>query len=237
MAATTGHVPRQIFEAVEGANDDPTVAAPSGSITKPPISISQAVAANGSGGSVSRAAATEPKAHCICWAFDAPAIKYVVRYRLMELREDEWVDSNVRIHIFAALGRARMEIPISRSDLYLHSARHLATTKNLQEQRSRLEMLGSLALFATLTEKEREALAAWLKPVPFAPGEAVIRQGEVAESLFVLARGTLDVYNEPQGEMRKKEKEFIAPLVLRPRGRSARVAFFRAGDSSNEDGF
>ena len=56
--------------------------------------------------------ATNPKAHCICAAFDAPAVRYWVRYWLTDLTEDEWVDSEIRVHVFAALGRARMEIPI-----------------------------------------------------------------------------------------------------------------------------
>ena len=69
--------------------------------------------------------ATEPIAHCVCAGFDQSAIKYIVYYWLTDIKSYLVTDSRVRVHVYAALGRAGMEIPISRSDLYLHSGRHL----------------------------------------------------------------------------------------------------------------
>ena len=67
--------------------------------------------------------AAEPGANCVCTGFDGNAIKYMVFYWLTDIKQYMVTDSRVRVHVYAALGRAGMDIPIQRSDLYLHSAR------------------------------------------------------------------------------------------------------------------
>ena len=140
--------------------------------------------------------ATEPKAHCICAGFDASAIKYVVYYWLTDIGSYIITDSRVRVHAYAALGRAGMEIPISRSDLYLHSARNLQQTKSGREQASRVALLHSLELFAPLTDDERQALAAQLIPTPLALGDVATKQGEPSDSLYILARGQVGIFRD-----------------------------------------
>lgn len=141
--------------------------------------------------------ATEPMAHCICTGFDSSAIKYVVYYWLTDIKSYLVTDSRVRVHVYAALGRAGMEIPISRSDLYLHSGRHLQLTKSEREQESRVTLLRSLELFAPLTEDETHALAAQLIGTPFGPGDIATRQGEPSDSLYILARGQVGIFRDP----------------------------------------
>ena len=158
--------------------------------------------------------ALEPRPHCVCAGFDSSAIKYVVYYWLADLKQYLIADSELRVHVFAALGRAGMEIPISRSDLYLHSGRLLRSEAAAREHETRTALLASLELFAPLTDEERQALATRLKPVPFAPGEALIRQGEHAESLYVLARGNLEVYNEAPGAPRARLASVAAPAYV-----------------------
>ena len=140
--------------------------------------------------------ATEPMAHCICTGFDSSSIKYVVYYWLTDIKSYLVTDSRVRVHVYAALGRAGMEIPISRSDLYLHSGRHLQLTKSEREQESRLALLRSLELFAPLTEDETHALAAQLIGTPFGPGDIATRQGEPSDSLYILARGQVGIFRD-----------------------------------------
>jgi len=142
--------------------------------------------------------ATDPAAHCLCTGFDGSAIKYVVYYWLTDIKSYLLTDSRVRVHVYAALGRSGMEIPISRSDLFLHSARNMQSTKSVQEQESRVSLLHSLQLFAQLTEDERQALAAQLIPTPFAVGDLVTRQGEPSDSLYILARGQVGIFREAE---------------------------------------
>jgi small-conductance mechanosensitive channel/CRP-like cAMP-binding protein len=140
--------------------------------------------------------AAEPMAHCVCAGFDASAIKYVVYYWLTDIGSYMIADSQVRVHIYAALGRAGMEIPISRSDLYLHSARSLHETRSGHEQASRVALLHSLELFAPLTDDERQALAAQLIPTPLALGDVATKQGEPSDSLYILARGQVGIFRD-----------------------------------------
>ncbi|MDQ2962323.1 MAG: mechanosensitive ion channel family protein [Pseudomonadota bacterium] len=140
--------------------------------------------------------ALEPMAHCICTGFDPSAIKYVVYYWLTDIKSYLVTDSRVRVHVYAALGRAGMEIPISRSDVYLHSGRHLKLIKSEQELESRVALLRSLELFAPLTDDETHALAAQLIGTPFGPGDIVTRQGEPSDSLYILGRGKVGIFRD-----------------------------------------
>jgi CRP-like cAMP-binding protein len=154
--------------------------------------------------------APRPMAHCVCAEFDSSAIKYVVYYWLTDLKAYLETDSRVRVHVYAALGRAGMEIPISRSDLYLHSARTMAATMGANEQRSRVALLRSLELFAPLTEDETFALATQLTPTPFAPSDIATRQGEPSDSLYILARGEVAIFRD--GEHAKQGRKLLAKL-------------------------
>jgi CRP-like cAMP-binding protein len=58
---------------------------------------------------------------------------------------------------------------------------------------SRLEVLGRLSLFAELTDGERRALAAELKDEPYIKGDVISREGEVSDSLYILASGSVEI--------------------------------------------
>jgi small-conductance mechanosensitive channel/CRP-like cAMP-binding protein len=159
--------------------------------------------------------ATKPAAHCVCAGFDASAIKYVVYYWLTDIKSYLETDSRVRVHVYAALGRAGMEIPISRQDLYLHSARTMATTMGTSEQRARVSLLRSLELFVPLTDDETHALAAQLRPSPLAPGDVVTKQGEPSDSLYILARGDVAIFRDAEhGKGRKLLAKLAAPAFF-----------------------
>ncbi len=81
--------------------------------------------------------AADPVPICLCTGFDGNAIKYVVHYWLTELRHYLTTDSRMRVHVYAALGRPGMEIPISRSELFLHSARSPQAQRSEHERESR----------------------------------------------------------------------------------------------------
>jgi CRP-like cAMP-binding protein len=56
--------------------------------------------------------------------------------------------------------------------------------------------LVSLELFRPLTDPERKALSAELKPAPFVTGDVITREGEPAESLYILARGQVGIFRD-----------------------------------------
>jgi small-conductance mechanosensitive channel/CRP-like cAMP-binding protein len=138
----------------------------------------------------------DPPANCICAGFDANAIKYIVYYWLTDIKLYMVTDSRVRVHVYAALGRAGMDIPISRSEVYLHSARNLRANRSTEEQESRRALLKSLELFASLTDEETSALATLLIPTPLALGDVATKQGEPSDSLYILARGQVGIFRD-----------------------------------------
>jgi small-conductance mechanosensitive channel/CRP-like cAMP-binding protein len=140
--------------------------------------------------------ATEPTAICICAGFDANAVKYVVYYWLTDIKLYMVTDSRVRVHVYAALGRAGMDIPIVRSDVYLHSARNLHANRSIEEQAYRVTLLKSFELFASLTDEETQALATQLIPTPLALGDVATKQGEPSDSLHILARGQVGIFRD-----------------------------------------
>jgi small-conductance mechanosensitive channel/CRP-like cAMP-binding protein len=142
--------------------------------------------------------ATNPVPQCICAGFDGSAIRYIVYYWLTDTKTYLVTDSRMRVQVYAALGRAGMEIPISRSELYLHSARHAQAARAAYDGVARVELLHSLELFAALTDEEAQALATQLIPTPFAAGDIATKQGEPSDSLFILARGEVGIFREPE---------------------------------------
>ena len=159
--------------------------------------------------------ATKPMAHCVCAEFDSSAIKYVVYYWLTDMKYYLETDSQVRLHIYAALGRSGMEFPVSRQELYLHSARRLAAMLGENEQKSRVTLLRSLELFTPLTDDETQALAAQLRVAPLAPGDIVTRQGEPSDSLYILARGEVAILRDSEhGKGRKRLAKLGAPAFF-----------------------
>ena len=129
-------------------------------------------------------------------SFEPSLIRYVIRYWLTDLTQDEWTDSEVRVHAFAALAREGMEIPIPRHEVFMNPASEVRRNAEARERETRVLLLRSLELFAPLTDEERLALASELKPSPFVVGDIATRQGEPADSLYILARGQVGIFHD-----------------------------------------
>jgi small-conductance mechanosensitive channel/CRP-like cAMP-binding protein len=164
--------------------------APSGVIAAVEASLARAELPN---------VAREPRAVCTCRSFDDNSIRYAVLYWLVDPALDQVTDSQVRAHAFATLARHHMEMPLVRRVLLTPdavSAQHEATST--RELTGRLEVLSRLKLFAELTDGERRALAAELTDEPYVVGDVIAREGEVSDSMYILAAGTVEILREPQ---------------------------------------
>ncbi len=140
--------------------------------------------------------AANPLPQSVCAGFDGTAIKYIVYYWLTDIKTYLTTDSRMRVHIYAALGRAGMEIPIARTEIFMHSARQAQAARVEHEGAARVGLLHSLELFAALTDDEARALAMQLVPTPFAAGDLATKQGEPSDSLYILARGEVGIFRE-----------------------------------------
>ncbi len=155
--------------------------------------------------------AADPAPLCTCIEFGEQAIRYGVLYWLTDLAQDLVTDSQVRAHVFATLARNAMEIPLPRRVLLTQrmlDAKRAALAG--QEQAGRVEVLSRLPLFASMTGDECRALAAQLAEAPYLAGDVISREGEISDSMFVLAGGAVAVYRGG-GEDRKLLTELGAP--------------------------
>jgi small-conductance mechanosensitive channel/CRP-like cAMP-binding protein len=96
-------------------------------------------------------------------------------------------------HAHAALARAGFEVPVPQRAVRLAPAAAPADPV----ARS-LAALSRCALFAGLPETALVALAGASHPLVFAPGEAVVREGEASRALYVVTRGEASVWRGDQ---------------------------------------
>jgi len=140
--------------------------------------------------------AKSPHPDVLCRHFGDSAYEYVARYWLTNLAQDSWTDSQVRLHVAATLARHGMEVPYPHRVLIRPKSTEI---RHARESAERLATLGELDLFTPLTNAEREALAGDLADYPFVGHDVIARQGEPADSLFILARGRVAVFDDSAG--------------------------------------
>lgn len=119
---------------------------------------------------------------------------YCVRYWLEDLTADDPTDSAVRIRIWYALRRANIPMSIPASSVFVtHETPERAERKATDELGRRLAALASVDLFSGLPEDTRRELANDLAYTPFATGEAITREGEHDDGLYMLVSGDASV--------------------------------------------
>jgi small-conductance mechanosensitive channel len=156
--------------------------------------------------------ATSPALRVTCRGFGDNAILYTVLYWLVDLRQDLQTDSQVRVHVHAALTREGMEIPLPHRILIDGGVTQTgATQRTLAE---RVATVGKLELFAPLTEDERRAMTTELADCMYVRNDTISRRGEAADAMFVLARGTVAIYGDADptsGQARPRLATLAAP--------------------------
>ena len=139
--------------------------------------------------------AAVPPASVVCAELsrggDSSAL-YAVRYWLEDLAVDMVADSDVRARVYAALRRAG--IPLALPSLAnLNTQADDDATKLLRQTERAFVALRSLDLFSSLNDEECLRLAEGVIYCPFAPGEIITRQGAVAQFLYLMTSGSVEV--------------------------------------------
>lgn len=136
-----------------------------------------------------------PRFLVVCRDFADSGILYTIHYWLMDLTLEAWTDSQVRLHIAATLARHGMEVPFPHRVL-IQGKSPDATEAHERELAARMATLGQIPLFSALTEAERRALAGELEDCPYVADDVITRQGEAADSLYILALGRVAIYDD-----------------------------------------
>ncbi len=100
------------------------------------------------------------------------------------------------------------------------------STERLAELEPRLDLLALTDLLTGAEPSVMERVAAALEPVQFAAGTVLLREGDQAEDLFVLATGTIDVWSgeRPAHPRRIEAPDYVGEIgLLQHRARTATV--------------
>jgi len=160
--------------------------------------------------------AEDPKPHCICFDFASTGRDsygyYAVRYWLTDLAADDPTNSAVRTRIFAALRRAAIPLALPAQTVFHAPGGDEEEARRLIRHRNnRLTALRSVSLFTPLTDKEMESLVDHLRYAPFAKGETVTRQGNVAHWLYILISGKVEIRIRGEGGVSKDVATIDSP--------------------------
>ncbi len=144
---------------------------------------------------------------------------YQARYWLDDLGPDDPTDSAVRTRIWFALRRAGISMSIPASSVFLtHETPEREERKAEREQAQRMRALAKVDLFDVLTDEQRVTLAEQLQFTPFAAGEAVTREGENDDGLFMIVEGEAAVRIGKGRDMREVARlgagEFFGEMSL-----------------------
>jgi small-conductance mechanosensitive channel/CRP-like cAMP-binding protein len=134
--------------------------------------------------------ALEPGAQVLFIGVRDSYAQYAARYWLTDLGADEIADSAVRVRVWFALRRAGIPFSIPASSVFLTAETPARAERKLQEEIARrLAALGAVDLFRGLPADVQHELASDLAPAPFAAGEAITREGDHDDGLYMLVTG------------------------------------------------
>jgi small-conductance mechanosensitive channel/CRP-like cAMP-binding protein len=147
--------------------------------------------------------AASPAPYCALSAFQPNCAAYEVRYYLSNLSAPGRTDALVRAKVYYALTRAGIKLSIAtRSMVVSEAAEAAAERSHRTEHERRLAALNGVDVFQGLTVEEKNLLAGRLKQTPFAAGETLMRQGAVADWLYVVYAGSAEVRISSGGSSR-----------------------------------
>ncbi len=149
--------------------------------------------------------AKTPEPNCVLMDFSDSYGRYAIRYWLTDLQADDPTDSEVRDHLYAALQRANIRLAFPEHSVHVikENEKH-EQARHLKHIHSRIDTLRKVELFSASEEDELLAIAEKLKFAPFAKGDVITHQGDVAHWLYIITEGNADVYLEVPGQDRRK---------------------------------
>jgi small-conductance mechanosensitive channel/CRP-like cAMP-binding protein len=140
---------------------------------------------------------TTPPSNLLLHEFAASAINYRVQFWIGDYALDHQARDQVRTNLWYAFRRRNIEIPYPIQVQYERQELPIRSEGDVLAGAARL---GAIDLFATLPQDARLGLSRTAQEQMFAAGEAIVRQGEPGNSMFVVLSGRVRVLIEPSGQ-------------------------------------
>ena len=137
---------------------------------------------------------THPAPDALLHSFDGSAITYRVRFWIADYEGDDEARDEVRTAIFYAFGRRGIEIPWPIEVGY---SREWPEPDAAAKQREREAVLAGVDLFARLRDDQRREIAAASAIRTYGNGEAIVRQNDPGQSMFIVYSGSASVVLDP----------------------------------------
>jgi small-conductance mechanosensitive channel len=135
-----------------------------------------------------------PAPEVLLQSFDASAITYKARFWIDDFGNDERARNDVRTAIYYSFQRHGIEIPFP---IQVEYSRPWKEPDPAQEVDAVERMLGRVDLFAAVPPETRREMALAAERAVYGTGEAIVRQGDPGQSMFVLNSGTVSVVIGP----------------------------------------
>ena len=126
--------------------------------------------------------------------FAASSITYRVRCFVQDMERASMAQDQMRTAIWYTLQRHGLDIPFPIQVEYAGGA---LPTVDVPEQAQLASLIGASALLGGLEPEARERLASSARPRLYGAGEAIVRQGELGRTSFLVARGEVRVSVAP----------------------------------------
>jgi CRP-like cAMP-binding protein len=139
-----------------------------------------------------------PAPQCLLMEFGDGYARYTLRYWLIDPGPDDVTDSDVRHHVLAALQREGIRLAVGDQTIHLvqENKAHREEVRT-RELNRRVGAISRIDLFSRLSEAEQQDLARRLINAPFAKGDVLFRQGDIAHWLYIIASGEAEAWWTP----------------------------------------
>lgn len=166
-------------------------------LSVPPARVSTAVIHDIQTARITNVSLT-PAPQCLLMEFGDGYARYQLRYWLTDPGPDDVTDSDVRHHVLAALQREGIRLAVGDQTIHLvqENKAHREEVRT-RELNRRVGAISRIDLFSRLSEAEQQDLARRLINAPFAKGDVLFRQGDIAHWLYIIASGEAEAWWTP----------------------------------------